>query len=166
MGNLQVLFIVLFGIYFATSVSTVGKFHPFDTTASAMRDWRALLRCVLALVLLDLLPFAYFIWVLTVIPADSADFVTDWRSALAVLFASLGVFGIYRLFVSVMMIRRRASDALFFYSLEDDWPRDSMRAEMAAVRIPDSPHPRPGPVLLGAAIWLGLSVVLFLLLIG
>jgi hypothetical protein len=28
----------LFGIYFATTVATSGRFHPFDTTAAAAGD--------------------------------------------------------------------------------------------------------------------------------
>lgn len=154
MGNLQVLFIILFGIYFATTVSTTGKLYPFDTTAIAARDWFALMRCAVALLVLDIAPFAYFIWALRHIPNRTSDFVTDWRAGLGVLFASLATFGIYRLFLALMMIRRSGGKKFFFYSEPDDWKDSELRFRLADGRFPDKATAPPFlTVLLGGAVW-------------
>lgn len=115
--NLDTLFAAIFGIYFATTVATSSKFHPFDSTAAVACDRRALARLCVSFLFLNAFPFAYFLWVLALLGRSPRAVADDWYGAFGVLFASLAGFGFYRLFGAVMTIKRCGDKTKFcFYS--------------------------------------------------
>jgi hypothetical protein len=120
-NDLQTLFTIIFGIYFATTVGTSGRFWFFDSTAAMGGDWRAVARLVLGFIGLNLLPFAYFMGVLWWLEPRCIGLLDAPLASLGVLFAGLGGFGIYRIFLGLVLMRRRGSRReLLFYSAPAD----------------------------------------------
>jgi hypothetical protein len=130
-NDLQTLFSVVFGIYFAATVGVVGRHNVFDTTAIAVGDLRALWRCLLGIVFIDLVPFFYFLGVLTWLSYDDTRLIDAWIPGIGVLFAGLSGFGIYRLFMATLLWKR-------------PWPRTWFRfySEPFEVREPARGHAR------------------------
>ena len=166
MNDYQTLFSIIFGIYFATSVATSGRFAPFDTSAALAGDWRALLRLLLALLLLNILPFSYFLWVLGCLDTESGSITSDLRHSFAILLASLGGFGFYRLFIGAVMLRRCKQRKLYFF-YTDPADRISERLKRAAeCRRPPEDAVVYGPWLngMGGVLWLSICLLGFSLL--
>jgi hypothetical protein len=163
MNDLQTLFSIIFGIYFAATVSAVGRFHPFDTSAIVAGDRRALLRLLLSLVALDVVPFAYFLAVLGVLDSHPHKLTENWSDALAVLFAGLAGFGFYRLFVAAVTTRRGAdSGKWWFYTDVNDQIGDDLRRHLSRRKPPEDALELPTrTVALGGAAWLALCFGMF-----
>ena len=164
--DLQTLFGIIYGIYFATTVATVGRFFPFDTSAAAAGDGRALARLVVSFILLNLLPFGYFILVLSLLQGRTETVASDFRSALGVFLASLAGFAIYRFYVAIITWRRRDGTKCVFYSTPDDHPNNERLRDHAKERKPPADAtilPR-WAVAVGGIAWFLISFGLFWLL--
>lgn len=161
MNDLQALFTIVFGIYFATSVSASGKFYPFDSSAIVTGDRRAALRLLLSFVLLD--PFVYFMVVLRSLSSFSSIKVADaWLPTLGVLFAALGGFAFYRFFVAAMTLRRMGAQARFiFYSHPDELRGSANKYASHREPPPDTIYVPPGHVFVGGLMWLVICISTF-----
>lgn len=166
MNDLQTLFTIVFGIYFATTVSTSGRFFPFDTTAAISGDLRAFLRLLLAFFMLNIVPFIYFMWILALLSTLSTSLVQNGTASFGVLLAGLGGFGIYRVFVSIALMRRRgAADQFVFYSSPAELGQSRASAGARYKQPPEDSVPySPLAVGIGGAGWLGICLGAFWLL--
>ena len=165
-NQLQTLFSILFGIFFATTAAASSRFSPFDSSAAVAGDRRALRRLLMSFLLLDAAPFAYFVGVLYFLAGDQRRLPEAVGPSIGVLFAALGAFGIFRIFGAVMFIRRKDDDPksdettrrYVFYSREE---------ELGKIY---SPVPKPPGIrdsrhaTIGAGIWMSVCVVVFALL--
>jgi hypothetical protein len=167
-NDLQTLFTVIFGIYFATTVATTGKFHPFDTTAIIAGDKRAFSRLVISFVTLNLLPFFYFVLLLRELRGRPAKLETAWMQALGVFFAALAVFGFYRLFIASMLMRRKSDKHSFvFYSNPEDLSKDFAKVYAEHRQLPPEDRQMPAyPVLWSCVLWLDGCLLMYFLLTG
>jgi hypothetical protein len=166
MNDFQTLFSIIFGIYFATTVATAARFAPFDSTAAVAGDRRAIARLALAFLFLNVLPFVYFLGVLRLLEDHCGPVASKPATAAAVLLAALGGFGIYRVFIAFLMIRRgKMKDRFLFYSAPDDLPEGALR-EGAAYKQPPEDAIRYGvpPIAIGGLLWLALCIGGFLAL--
>jgi hypothetical protein len=161
-NELQTLFGALFAIFFATTVSASGTFSPFDSSAVMAGDRRALKRFVIALLVLDVVPFFYFLAIWGCLSrALNRPLGDATLQAFGVLFAALAYFGFYRVFGALAYIRRNGpSSPYYFYSDESEIERFnySPAAEPPGKR-------RASHVLFGSVIWLALCLVLFAVLL-
>ena len=162
MNDLQTLFSVVFGIYFAATVGAVGRFQAFDTTAAAAGDWRALLRCGIAIVFLDVIPFFYFLGVLSLLGNETVPIRDAWVPGIGVLFAGLGGFGIYRVFIAVLLLKRPgASDRFVFYSEPEEMRREPAIGHAQRHKPQNSTPGESRYVLTGGVVWLAICLALF-----
>lgn len=166
MTPLQNLFAIVFGIYFASSISSAGRYHPFDSSAALAGDTRARWRLLISLLLLDLLPFGYFMGILNLLKDIQLQIHESWRHSLGVLFAGIGVFGLHRLFVATMLIRRDSDSTKFaFYSHQGELS-NSMASAAASDRQPPQPTSISAPyVAIGGIAWLAICSAIFLALV-
>lgn len=83
-----------------------------------------------------------------------------------VLFADLGGFGIYRLFVSIVLLQRRGRPGRYvFYSHPDDLPAVGLKAGAEHKQPPeDAVHYGVGTIALGGLIWVAVCLGGFFLL--
>ena len=161
-NELQTLFSIVYGIYFATTVSTSGRFHPFDTTAAIAGDRRAWARMGVALLFLDIVPFIYFLAVLDALASHSQAISQDWSDAFAVLFAGLGSFGLYRVFLAVVLIRRPKSSSKFlFYTAPPEVRDENLKKHLEAKELPSDTTLPASKVFWGGILWLGLCIAAF-----
>jgi hypothetical protein len=164
MNDLQGLFSVVFGIYFAATVSAVARFQVFDTTAALAGDARASVRTLLGILFLDIVPFLYYVVILASLAGSQSRLLNAWVPGFGVLFAGLGGFGIYRIFVAVLVLRRgRTDDKLLLYSDPVELKSEIAKSHAARHR-PE--HALPGeslPTFLGGIIWIGMCLSIFLL---
>ena len=163
MNDLQTLFTAIFGIYFATTVATSGRFHPFDSTAVVTRDWRAFVRLLLAFAFLNGLPLIYFIWVLRSLATQCDPITASISQAFGILFAGLGGFGFYRLFCALVMIRRpRSQDHFCFYAHPDDFASHEKQAIAEFRQPPPDAASQPAwAIATGGVVWLAVCIMLF-----
>ena len=166
MNDLQTLFTIVFGVYFATTVATASRFSPFDTTACFLGDKRALRRLLVSFALLDFLPFLYFLLILWILRHHDARRQDDWGAAVGVLFAGLGGFGIYRLFVAAVSMRRSGTSVLEFYSTEQELANEAAKRYAQQRLSPDDAVAPPSAVLAGGVAWLLVCMALFLILVS
>lgn len=166
MNDLQTLFTVIFGIYFATTVAATGKFYPFDTTAVISGDKRAFSQLVVSFVMLNLLPFFYFVLLLRALRCMPAKLETAWMQALGVFFAALAVFGFYRLFIAAMLMRRKSDKNSFvFYSNPEDLSKDFAKVYAKHRQLPPEDRQMPACLVLwGGVLWLGGCLLMYFLL--
>jgi len=165
MNDIQQLFAILFGIYFATTVGTSAKFYGFDSSAVSLGDFRALARLSATFVFLNFLPLVYFLLILHWLQSSTAKPV-QFVPALGVLFASLGGFALYRFFVAVMALRYKNKDGKerhVFYSHPDD-RTGVLKAYLTCRQPPEEGVVPASGVFLGGLIWLVVCLVTFCLL--
>jgi len=164
--DLQTLFAIIYGIYFATTVATVGKFYPFDTTAAAAGDGRALARLLVSFLFLNLHPFGYFMLVLSLIEGRTEPITGNLWSALGVFLASLGGFAIYRFYIAIITWHRSDRAKYVFYSDPGDFPANQRLRDHAKERqLPAEATILPGwAIAAGGVAWFLLSFGLFWIL--
>ena len=157
MNDQQTLFLILYGIYFATIVSTSGKYHTFDSSAVIAGDKRAALRFAISFLFLNAFPLLYLIFSLKVLRSSTVGLIDSWDIPLLVMIASLGGFALYRFFVGLMCIRRN-QNRFFFYSHLDEVP--AKISQYAESRQPpdDAKNMSAKYVFIGASLWLFLSL--------
>jgi len=115
MTDAQTIFTILYGLYFAVTVTLTGKFQPFDTPSIYKGRWRAGLRLIASFLLLNILPLGYLVLVLDWL-SQVTRFPFDFWSMLALLMLSLTGFGFYRIYVGVMLLKR--NQGFIFYGDE------------------------------------------------
>jgi hypothetical protein len=136
----QTIFTILYGIYFAVTVTLTGKLQPFDTPSIYKGNRRALFRLVCSFLLLDVLPLGYLVLVLNGL-SKVTRFPFDFCSMLALLMFSLTGFGFYRIYFGLMLLKHN-NNYLFYgsqlpQSLEDELKqRNESQKEWKAHVIP------------------------------
>lgn len=122
MTDAQTIFTILYGLYFAVTVTLTGKFQPFDTPSVWVYGLkrRALMRLIVSFVLLNILPLAYFVcvlnWLSRVTNFPFSNFWSMFGSVLGLLMFSLAGFGFYRIYFGIMLINRKNN--FIFYDSE------------------------------------------------
>jgi len=168
MNELQTFFSIVFGIYFAATVSASGRFWLFDTTAVVGRDSRAMLRLLVGFVGLNIAPFLYFMFVLEVLSSSSKKLLDSPRQDFGVFLAGLAGAGIYRMVASLMAWRRKGTQGGYvFYSAPADLKVEWLE-KRAELRQPpdDSQFSRWGYEFTGGLIWFAACAGIFYCLAG
>lgn len=124
-GNINnVLFSAVFALYFGANIASSRSFHAFDTAAVAACDLHALCRLVLGVLLLNIIPFGYYLWVgdlLAKRPSMWPIDITVTHVLDCVLILMLGTVGagFYRIFAAIMMCQGRDGVRFRFYAPRD-----------------------------------------------
>ncbi len=140
MTDAQTIFTILYGLYFAITVTLTGKFQPFDTPSMYKCNARAWFRFVISFFLLNILPLLYLVLVLNWLTKVS-KLQFDFWSMLALLMLSLTGFGFYRIFFGVMLLKFRGNFLFYGEKLpltlaEELGRRDESHREWRAHVIP------------------------------
>ncbi len=104
LNNAQTIFTFFYAIYFATTTTLTGKFHPFDTPMMYKRKPKAFLRFITSFTLLNVAPLGYFVVTLKWL-GNKALLLSDFWQMLLLLVLSLVGFGFYRIYYGVMIMK-------------------------------------------------------------
>jgi len=125
-------------------------------------DLRAALRTLAGILFLDVLPFLYYLGVLSLLRDNPTRLAEAWTSGFGVLFAGLGGFGIYRVFAALLMVRRPSKPDRFLLYSHPDELRTKVSKEHASPYGPDKVLPWESlPAFLGGVVWLGMCLAIF-----
>jgi hypothetical protein len=113
----QTIFIVFYAILYGRMLGSVSVFIPFPWASLVSRDFKDKFRLSISLIILNLLPFVYFIWVFGLLgkssfPALIRKDIFYWLGVYKelnielfyTLLLALGVFGFYRLYHVLIII--------------------------------------------------------------
>jgi len=105
----QQLFAIFFAIFWGTSSNAWPKWKPFHWTL-LLHSGRIFCRTVLSLVILNVFPVLFFVWMLGklggLIPDDAlSSFGSTWRVVVPAIVPAFAVFGFYRLWVGLIEIK-------------------------------------------------------------
>ncbi len=84
--------VLFYAFFWAAALSVTGRYQPFDTPSAWSGDSRAIKRLIVSLVILNLLPILWFLFLYKIIPNDDS-----LSSIMASAVASLSVFAFHRI---------------------------------------------------------------------
>lgn len=129
----QQLFAIFFAIFWGTSSNVWPRWKPFQWPL-IFRSGRVFARVALSVVVLNLLPLAFFIWALRSlagkVPASAFDtFGSACCTVLPAVVPAFAVFGFYRLWLSIV----EARTTWFYYRDDAERERDLKRKVLPTV---------------------------------
>jgi hypothetical protein len=107
----QQALVLFYAFFWAAALSVTSRYQPFDTPSMSIGDGRAWRRFIISLIVLNVLPVIWFIFLyLAIIPNK-----TGWVPIVAAAIASLSVFGYHRILHAFI-----ASERMYhwFYTVE------------------------------------------------
>jgi len=95
----RIALIFFYGVFWATIVSAVGRYSPFNTAAFFSQEKRrhAFFRFLMSFTILNILPITWLLLLCLIIPDTSGV-----RPVIAAAVASLSVFGFHRILLFVI----------------------------------------------------------------
>ena len=94
----QEALVLFYAFFWAAALSSTARYKPFDTPSMWKLDGQACKRFVVSLIVLNVLPITWFIFLYSTI-ASAAE---GWRPIMAAAVASLSAFGFHRILHAVM----------------------------------------------------------------
>lgn len=115
MNEPQTIFTFFFAVYFSIASTVTGKLHPFDTPSMWERQPRAWLRFFVSVMILDIFPLAYFLFVFDQLRSVEG-FQLTFKSLLLLFFLGLSGLGFYRIYYGLMLLKSKGK-YIFYDSL-------------------------------------------------
>lgn len=118
------LFSAIFALYFAANIAAAREYNAFDTAAITDGDYKALRRFVIGVVVLNIAPTLYYVYMVHMINAMpllgretlwSCGSIVDY---LIIVFLGTAGGGFYRIFAGIMVCRLD-NRQFAFYAVQD-----------------------------------------------
>ena len=166
------LFSVIYAIYFGVTVSASGRFHGFDTAAIFACDSWAIVRLPIAVLLLNVAPFFYYLLFHYLVVHTPDPPAYSPCSDVSVLFLALGGAGFYRIFAGLMYCKvgdnfvwyAPKSSRSGFRTSPDESASRECRFPSCYGRDPSEPHSQPSATnhIRGGVLWLIICIAPFI----
>jgi hypothetical protein len=98
----QQALVLFYAIFWAAAINVTGRYQPFDTPSMWAREKRAWCRFLVSLIILNILPLIWFIFLYHYIIPDNKCFT----SIIAAAVASLSTFGFHRILHAFIASKR------------------------------------------------------------
>ena len=171
-NSLGDLFSVIYAIYFGVTVGASGRFHGFDTAAIFACDSWAIVRLPIAVLLLNVAPFLYYLLFHYLVVHTPDPPAYSLCSDVSVLFLALGGAGFYRIFAGLMYCK--VGDDFVWYAPKslrsgfrtspDEYATRECRFPLCYDRDFSEPHSPPSATnhIGGGVLWLTICIAPFI----
>ena len=114
------LFSAVFALYFAANIAASRDYNAFDTAAIMAGDHKALWRCLIGILFLNVVPVLYYEYVVHMIhewPSSGSTPAWSWgriEREMVTLFLGTAGAGFYRIFAGIMVCRKKNGRFLLY----------------------------------------------------
>ena len=145
LNNVQTIFTILYGLYFAVVITLTRPFNPFDTPEMFYGNLTAWFRFVVSFISINIIPL-FFFWLILNWLGKIGDLDLSFYSILGLFFLSIIGFGFYRIYWGIMLLKRQGKYIFYDTELPESVDKELKRRENS--------HKASWPHLIPGILWI------------